>query len=260
MKAKLLVALGLCLCVTATSAINDKAKSKPKTAPKATGDVKVTQDSVNAAPFVMKDFRDTLSYALGMNVIKTIRAQNLDINSTALLRALMDGFGQKNFMLTDEQIASCFRQFDQQRQANSPQPKENGVNVEENKAKGKAFLAENAKKPGVVTTASGLQYKVVKEGSGAKPSAMDKVKVHYKGTLINGKEFDSSYKRGEPIEFPLSGVIRGWTEGVQLMSVGSTYEFYIPAELAYGDRSMGPDLPGGSTLIFQVELLDIPAK
>ncbi|MFM8437975.1 MAG: FKBP-type peptidyl-prolyl cis-trans isomerase, partial [Candidatus Kapaibacterium sp.] len=139
-------------------------------------------------------------------------------------------------------------------------PKSNGPSMEENKAKGAAFLAENAKKAGVTTTASGLQYRVITQGTGAKPLATDKVKVHYKGTLIDGSEFDSSYKRGEPIEFPLNGVIKGWTEGVQLMSVGSKYEFFIPSELAYGDREVGGVIPAGSTLVFEVELLGIPSQ
>lgn len=132
--------------------------------------------------------------------------------------------------------------------------------MEENKAKGTAFLAENGKKAGVTTTASGLQYRVITQGTGAKPLATDKVKVHYKGTLIDGSEFDSSYKRGEPIEFPLNGVIKGWTEGVQLMNVGSKFEFFIPSDLAYGDREVGGVIPAGSTLIFEVELLGIPSQ
>ena len=125
------------------------------------------------------------------------------------------------------------------------------------KEKGKAFLAENKKKEGVIETASGLQYKVVKMGTGPKPHETDKVKVHYHGTLIDGTVFDSSVERGEPIEFPLNGVIKGWTEGVQLMPVGSKFIFYIPSDLAYGDRDAGPTIKGGSTLIFEVELLEI---
>ena len=123
--------------------------------------------------------------------------------------------------------------------------------------KGEAFLKENAKKDGVKTTASGLQYKVLKEGDGKSPKATDTVKVHYKGTLIDGKEFDSSYKRGEPIEFPLNGVIPGWTEGVQLMKEGAKYQFTIPSKLAYGERGAGGAIPPNATLIFEVELLKV---
>ena len=122
---------------------------------------------------------------------------------------------------------------------------------------GQAFLAANAKKEGVVTTASGLQYKVLQAGTGPRPKATDTVNVHYRGTFIDGKTFDSSYDRGEPISFGLNQVIRGWTEGVQLMPVGSKYEFYIPYNLAYGERGAGGAIPGYATLIFQVELLEI---
>ena len=124
--------------------------------------------------------------------------------------------------------------------------------------KGEAFLKENAKKEGVKTTASGLQYKVIKEGEGKSPKATDTVKVNYEGKLIDGKIFDSSYKRGEPIEFPLNGVIPGWTEGVQLMKEGATYEFVIPSKLAYGERGApGGTIPPNATLIFKVELIQV---
>ena len=122
---------------------------------------------------------------------------------------------------------------------------------------GKQFLEENAKKEGVVTTASGLQYKVIREGDGAKPTASDEVEVHYRGTLIDGTEFDSSYKRGQPLTFPLSRVIAGWTEGVRLMPIGSKYEFYIPYNLAYGEKGAGGLIPPYAALIFEVELLRI---
>ncbi len=128
---------------------------------------------------------------------------------------------------------------------------------EQNLNEGKAFLAENKKKAGVTTTSSGLQYEVLTQGNGPKPTASDSVKVHYEGTLINGTVFDSSYKRGQSISFPLNGVIRGWTEGVQLMNVGSKFRFYIPSDLAYGVRGAGRDIGPNSTLIFDVELLGI---
>ncbi len=134
----------------------------------------------------------------------------------------------------------------------------NATTPEENKAAGIAFLAENAKKTNIVTTASGLQYEVLASGAGAKsPSATDNVTVHYKGTTIDGKEFDSSYSRGEPATFPLNGVIAGWTEGVQLMQEGDKYRFYIPSELAYGERGAGRTIGPNSALIFDVELIKI---
>jgi FKBP-type peptidyl-prolyl cis-trans isomerase len=133
----------------------------------------------------------------------------------------------------------------------------NATTPEENKAAGVTFLATNGKKPNIVTTASGLQYEILTKGTGTKsPAATDTVKVHYQGTLLNGEEFDSSYKRGEPIKFPLNGVIAGWTEGLQLMKEGDKFRLYIPSNLAYGDRGMGPISPN-STLIFDVELIQI---
>ena len=131
----------------------------------------------------------------------------------------------------------------------------NATTPAENKAAGEAFLAENAKKPGVVTTASGLQYQVITEGTGASPSATDNVTVHYQGTTIDGKEFDSSYKRGEPATFPLNRVIPGWTEGLQLMKEGGKSRLFIPSNLAYGERGAGRDIGPNSTLIFDVELI-----
>jgi FKBP-type peptidyl-prolyl cis-trans isomerase FklB len=125
------------------------------------------------------------------------------------------------------------------------------------KEEGQKYLADNGKRKGVTTTASGLQYEVLKEGTGPKPAVTDSVSVHYHGTLIDGKVFDSSVERGEPTSFPLQGVIRGWTEGLQLMPVGSKWRFYIPSDLAYGDQAQGDDIPPGSTLIFDVELLGI---
>jgi FKBP-type peptidyl-prolyl cis-trans isomerase len=127
---------------------------------------------------------------------------------------------------------------------------------EKNKTEGAKFLEENKKKEGVKTTASGLQYKALKEGNGAQPKATDTVTVNYRGTLINGTEFDSSYKRGQPATFPVNGVIKGWTEALQLMKVGSKYQLFIPSNLAYGERAVSPDLAANSTLIFEVELLD----
>jgi FKBP-type peptidyl-prolyl cis-trans isomerase len=133
----------------------------------------------------------------------------------------------------------------------------NAKSPEENKATGIAFLAENAKKLGIVTTDSGLQYEIITEGTGASPSATDTVKVHYQGTTIDGKEFDSSYKRGEPISFPLNRVIAGWTEGLQLMKEGAKYRLYIPSELAYGTRGAGGSIGPNETLIFIVELIKV---
>jgi FKBP-type peptidyl-prolyl cis-trans isomerase FklB len=136
----------------------------------------------------------------------------------------------------------------------------NAAMSKDNKSKGETFLAQNKSKEGVVTLPSGLQYKILKEGSGPKPSASDTVVCNYRGTLVDGKEFDSSYKRGQPATFPVSGVIKGWTEALQLMPVGSKWQLFIPSDLGYGDRGAGADIQPGSTLVFEVELVSIQDK
>jgi len=153
--------------------------------------------------------------------------------------------------MTEEQVKETMTAFEKEM---TDKQKAAGV---KNGADGEKFLAENKKKEGVKTTASGLQYKVLKEGSGAQPKETDTVIANYRGTLIDGTEFDSSYKRGQPATFPVSGVIRGWTEALQLMKAGSKYQLFIPANLAYGERAIGGDIGPNSTLIFEVELLDV---
>jgi FKBP-type peptidyl-prolyl cis-trans isomerase FklB len=152
--------------------------------------------------------------------------------------------------LTPDQIKEVMSAFEKDMEQKQKQV------GDKNKAEGAKFLEENKKKEGVKTTASGLQYKALKDGNGAQPKASDTVTVNYRGTLINGTEFDSSYKRGQPATFPVNGVIKGWTEALQLMKVGSKYQLFIPSDLAYGERSVSPDLAANSTLIFEVELLD----
>lgn len=192
---------------------------------------------------------EKISYALGANIGESFKQQGIDVVIDKFIQEFKEGkAGQNQF--TQAEMEQLFNEFQQMMQK-----KQNSM-VDEEKAKGAAFLAENKKKDGVIETPSGLQYKVVKMGTGAKPSATDKVKVHYHGTLIDGTVFDSSVQRGEPITFGLNQVIAGWTEGVQLMPVGSKFIFYIPSNLAYGDRAAGSIKPG-STLIFEVELLDI---
>jgi len=192
---------------------------------------------------------EKISYALGANIGESFKQQGIEVVMDQFIKGFNDGkSGQNKFTQAEmEQIFNEFQKMMQQKQMSM---------VDEEKAKGAAFLAENKKKEGVIETPSGLQYKVVKMGTGAKPSATDKVKVHYHGTLLDGTVFDSSVQRGEPITFGLNQVIAGWTEGVQLMPVGSKFIFYIPSNLAYGDRAAGSIKPG-STLIFEVELLDI---
>ncbi|WP_371187086.1 FKBP-type peptidyl-prolyl cis-trans isomerase [Thalassotalea maritima] len=201
------------------------------------------------------------SYALGASIgnymNKNLEEQaKLDINLDKELifagfQETLSGKGQFDEQQMQDLLMALDTQAREKRDALASKEREAAA------AEGAAFLAENAKVDGVVVTDSGLQYQVIKQGEGAKPAATDTVKVHYKGTLIDGTEFDSSYARNQPIEFPLNRVIKGWTEGVQLMSVGSHYKFFIPAELGYGEQGAGQTIPGNATLIFEVELLDI---
>jgi FKBP-type peptidyl-prolyl cis-trans isomerase FklB len=206
--------------------------------------------------------KDKVSYALGMNIASSLGAnlkrQNVDINTDVLLQALRDGLSGGKTLMTEEEAQSTLRQFMSELQAK--QQEKMKQEADNNKKEGDTFLAANKAKPGVVTLPDGLQYKIVKEGTGPKPTATDTVTVNYRGTLINGTEFDSSYKRGQPATFPVGGVIKGWTEALQLMPVGSKWELYIPSDLAYGARGAGNDIGPNATLIFEVELLSIQPK
>ena len=197
----------------------------------------------------LKDQKDKVSYSIGMQIGFNLARQKVDINPDVLAAGIKDSLAGKPQLNPDQvkEVMATFEKDMEQKQ------KESG---EKNKAEGAKFLEENKKKEGVKTTASGLQYKVLKEGNGAQPKASDTVTVNYRGTLINGTEFDSSYKRGQPASFPVNGVIKGWTEALQLMKVGSKYQLFIPSTIAYGERAVSPDLAANSTLIFEVELLD----
>lgn len=196
-----------------------------------------------------------LSYIVGENMAHQLKNDGLSLDSAALALAIEDVMGDKPSRLTDDEKRSTVEQV--QKESQERQMAVQAEQSAKNKAAGEAYLAENAKKEGVITTASGLQYKELVAGDGAKPSKSDRVKVHYKGTLIDGTVFDSSYDRGEPIVFPVTGVIAGWVEGLQLMSVGSKFELAIPSDLAYGERGSGPVIGADATLVFEVELLDI---
>ena len=197
----------------------------------------------------LKDQKDKVSYSIGLNIGSNLARQNVEINPEAMIAGVKDAIAGKP-QLTQDQVKEVMTAFEKDMQAKQKAAGEKSA------AEGAKFLEENKKKEGVKTTASGLQYKVIKEGTGAQPKTTDTVKVNYRGTLINGKEFDSSYKRGEPVTFPLNGVIKGWTEGLQLMKTGAKYQLFVPPALAYGERAVGPDLPANSTLIFEVELLE----
>jgi len=209
---------------------------------------------VAAEPAAMSDAAK-LSYAIGMDIGMSLKSLNTEMDRKSLMAAINDRLDGNKTKLSQEDAGKVKQAFfKKQAEKRAADQKAAG---EKNKTAGEAFLAENGKKKGVTTTKSGLQYEVIKQGDGAKPKATDKVTVNYKGTLIDGTEFDSSYKRGQPVTFPLNGVIKGWTEGVQLMGVGSKYKFVLPAALAYGARGAGPKIGPNSTLVFEVELLSI---
>lgn len=232
---KYLVA-GLSLCVVAANA--------QKAAPKKPVPTKTQSTQQSSA---LKNQLDSVSYAIGLSVANFYHQQGIkSLNSALVSKAINDVYGNKKALLTENEANMCMMRF-------------MNPNLSKNIQEGEKFLAANKSKAGVKTTASGIQYEVLTEGTGPKPTAADTVTVNYIGTLTNGTEFDNSYKRGEPISFPLNGVIPGWTEALQLMSVGSKYKLYIPAQLAYGMNDNGP-IPGGSVLIFEVELLNVKPK
>ncbi len=198
----------------------------------------------------LKDTKDKVSYSIGLNIGFNLGKQKIPINVDAFAMGIRDALAGKPQM-TENEVKETMTAFEKEMMDKQKSA------ADKNASEGEKFLTENKKKDGVKATASGLQYKVLKEGSGAKPGASDTVTVNYRGTLIDGTEFDSSYKRGEPATFPLQGVIKGWTEALQLMKKGSKYQLFIPPNLAYGERAMPPDIGANSTLIFEVELMDI---
>ena len=202
-----------------------------------------------------KTEKEKVSYSIGVNIGKNMKAQGLDINQAFVAQGIKDGYNNSKTAMSDKDMDATMSKFQQEMSAKM-QTKQK-VDGEKNKKEGEAFLAANQKKDGVITLPSGLQYKILKEGNGEKPTASQTVKCNYRGTLIDGKEFDSSYKRGEPAEFPVGGVIKGWTEALQLMPVGSKWELFVPSDLAYGANGAGQMIGPNATLIFEVELLSI---
>lgn len=223
------------LGVSAALMAQTKVKPKPK-APVATA-------------VVMKTGLDSLSYALGLSLAQFYKHQGIkSVNTVMISRAINDAMQGKKALLNEEQMNSSITNYLQ---------KMKSENASGAKKAGETFLAANKTKQGVVTLPSGLQYQVVKEGTGPKPTIADTVKCHYHGTLIDGTIFDSSVDRGQPIEFPVSGVIKGWTEALQLMPAGSKWKLFIPSDLGYGDNQAGASIGPGSTLVFDVELIEI---
>ncbi len=208
---------------------------------------KVTQDTLTSK-------QDKISYIFGHNIGKNMNQQGIEVNAEALSQGIQDGLSNTESKINIEEMTKLMQEFRKEMTAKKDAQKKE--QSDKNTKEGEAFLAENAKKDGVVVLPSGLQYKVIASGKGKTPKATDRVKVHYKGTLLDGTEFDSSYKRNSPATFGLNQVIRGWTEGLQLMTVGSKYKLFIPSGLAYGPSGQS-SIPPNSTLIFEVELLSI---
>ena len=207
------------------------------------------------APVTLKTDKDKQSYAMGMNLGLGLHRQGLTLDPALVARGMKDAMAGGKTVLTEDEARAALTKLrgDVQQKMEAKNKEESSANRKE----GEAFLASNKSKEGVQSLPDGLEYKIIKAGDGPKPAASDSVTCNYRGTLINGKEFDSSYKRGQAATFPLGGVIKGWTEALQMMPVGSKWELYIPADLAYGDHPPGGDIPPGSALIFEVELLSI---
>jgi FKBP-type peptidyl-prolyl cis-trans isomerase FklB len=229
---------------------------KPATPPGAKTDQDAADESQSSSP--LKTDKEKRSYAIGMDLGTKLRKQSVEVDSDLLMQGYKDALAGDKTLLTDEQVHAIFVQLGAEiRKAQEAKVKQA---ADANKQEGEAFLADNKSKPGVVVLPSGLQYKILTEGTGPTPTPGDSVVCDYRGTLINGKEFDSSYKRGQPATFPVTGVIKGWTEALQLMPVGSKWQLFVPAELGYGARGAGGDIGPNSTLIFEVELISIKPK
>jgi len=209
-------------------------------------------------PPAFKTQKDKISYAIGMNIGTNLHRQSVDIDPKVLQQGLEDALAGGKTLLSEDEARATLTEF--QTDIRKKQQEKMQQAGEANKKEGEAFLAANKAKDGVVTLPSGLQYKILTPGKGPKPTASDSVVCNYRGTLIDGKEFDSSYKRGQTATFPVGGVIKGWTEALQLMPVGSKWQLVVPSELGYGERGTGGDIGPNATLIFEVELLSIQSK
>lgn len=251
---------GILLCSGQTTD-QPAAKATPKkaaAAPAKASTAKASTAKAEDAPPALDTPKAKTSYAIGSDLGTKLKKQSIDVDPAILYRALQDVLSNRKPLMTDDEVhATLVDLTNQMRQKAQAEAKEAG---EKNKAEGDAFLAANKTKEGVVTLPDGLQYKILKAGDGKKPVATDTVVCNYRGTLVNGKEFDSSYKRNEPATFSVSGVIKGWTEALQLMPVGSKWQLFLPPDLAYGERQAGPDITPNSTLIFEVELVSIQDK
>jgi len=207
---------------------------------------------------VLKTQKDKVSYSFGVDIVRNLKRQGIELDADLLVKGIRDALSGGNLLMTDDEIRKTIVTFLAEiKQKRTKARATLAKDAEENKREGEAFLAENRKKDGIVTLPSGLQYKIIKAGNGKKPTEADTVEVHYRGTLINGTEFDSSYRTDRPATFKVKGVIPGWREALTLMPVGSKWQLFVPSHLAYGERGAGPNIGPNETLIFEVELLAI---
>jgi len=239
------------------------AAAKPATAAKTTQTPSAKTGAAaiakTPAPLALKTPTQKSSYAIGMNIGKNLKRDSVEVDPAILLRGLKDALAGNKLLLNDDEAKAALTEL--QAEVRTKEEAKAKAAAVENKKAGEAFLAANKAKEGVVTLPSGLQYKVIKEGNGPKPTAEDTVLCHYRGTLVDDTEFDSSYKRKEPLKIPVGGVIKGWTEAIQLMPVGSKWQLFIPSDLAYGERGApGSPIGPNSTLVFEVELISIEPK
>lgn len=245
---KTILSLALGVVISSTNGFAQATK-KPVAAPATQKKAPVSAAPAVAKPVVLKNGLDSLSAAIGVSFTGSVMQQGIEgLSPEILTQTISKSLKGEKTIFTPEQANEFIGAYFNKKAA------EQGAEV---RIAGEKFLEENKTKPGIITTASGMQYQVIKMGEGAKPTASDKVKTHYHGTLIDGTVFDSSVDRGEPIEFPVGGVIKGWTEALQLMPVGSKFKLFLPYNLAYGERAAGPKIPAYSALIFDVELLEI---
>jgi FKBP-type peptidyl-prolyl cis-trans isomerase len=245
----ILCVLGFGLLATGVAPAQKSGSGKLPEAPAAKSQASTSTSA--SSPSAFKDEKEKVSYALGVFLASRVRSQAADLDANTVAQALKEALTGGKTLISDDDALATLNQWQKDRIA-----KETQSNLQQ----GQAFLAENKKKEGIVALPSGLQYKIVTPGAGPKPTASDTVVCNYKGTLINGTVFDSSEKHGHPLTFPVSGVIKGWTEALQLMPVGSKWQLFIPPDLAYGERGAGADIPPNSTLVFEVELVSIQTK
>jgi FKBP-type peptidyl-prolyl cis-trans isomerase FklB len=203
----------------------------------------------------LKSEKDKLSYIFGANFGKTLKQQEIELNTDMFVKGLKDGSSGDKLLLTDQEMKDTMTAF--QKEMAAKQAEKRKALAEKNKKEGEAFLSANKVKEGVKTLASGLQYKVISEGTGKTPKATDSVVTNYRGTLIDGTEFDSSYQRKTPATFRVNGVVKGWTEALQLMKEGAKWQLFVPSELAYGERGAGPKIGPNAVLVFDIELVSV---